>query len=593
MTKEKACRMMREIVSFFRRLRSDESGAVAVLVAISIVALIGLTGLALDIGNMVYAQRRLQATTDMAAFAGAQFIVSGKAIAVADQYSAVNGVGNNTINGLTVTMVSGYPQLICDPNITNIVSCAGPTTQCTAPGCNTIVVKQQASVPLIFAKWFGINSVQLSATSFAARGGGFPPMHIMIVLDNTDSMNNQDGTGATCGGFKNPTRIQCALAGIQILLAELWPTQDEVGLIVFPPVSSSTASNDANCSTSSTITPEPYACYQNTTGKCPATGTVYQIVPLSSSYKASNTSTNLTNPTTGSCTNPTSCPAMLVNATCAKNSSIDQNGVTSKCSSCQGDKVVGNEGTYLAGAIAEAQAALGTPPAGVQNVIIVLSDGGAGNTVGTAQTSGTTPAGGRTLTFPATGAGSLALATPPLVVNSIVCDSNPVAEQIAPPSCPNGGGTSALFAANTVVTAITSTTVTLSNPVKKSIGIGTTIYFGGYNQCNTSVQAAQAAAAQGTWVYAIAYGSYTQNSPNANSCFDIENPPISSCTTMGEGEPGTHGIASDPTKFYSDPMNVSPACVSPDNPTATDIATIFQDIAASFIYTQLLPISLQ
>jgi Flp pilus assembly protein TadG len=99
--------MTREIASLVRRLRSDDNGAVAALAAISIVALIGLTGLALDIGNMVYAQRRLQATTDMAAFAGAQFIVAGKAIATANQYSAVNGVGNNTINGLTVAMASG------------------------------------------------------------------------------------------------------------------------------------------------------------------------------------------------------------------------------------------------------------------------------------------------------------------------------------------------------------------------------------------------------------------------------------------------------------------------------------------------------
>ena len=210
--------MRREIASFVRRLSKDENGAVAVLAAISIVALIGLTGLALDIGNMVYTQRRLQATTDMAAFAGAQFILAGKAIATANQYSAVNGVENNTISGLTVAMASGYPQLICDPNITNLVWCAGPPTQC-ASGCNTIAVKETATVPLIFAQWFGIASTQLSATSFAARGGGFPPMHIMIVPDNTDSMNSTDFTpgGATCGAIKNATRIECALAGIQTL----------------------------------------------------------------------------------------------------------------------------------------------------------------------------------------------------------------------------------------------------------------------------------------------------------------------------------------------------------------------------------------
>ena len=59
------------IASFLRRLRKDESGAVMVLVAVSIVALLLLTALAFGLGTLIYAQRRLQATTDMAALSGA------------------------------------------------------------------------------------------------------------------------------------------------------------------------------------------------------------------------------------------------------------------------------------------------------------------------------------------------------------------------------------------------------------------------------------------------------------------------------------------------------------------------------------------
>ena len=63
--------MKRELASLVRRLRQDENGAVIILVAILIAALIGLGALAVDIGNLAYTQRRLQATADMAALAGA------------------------------------------------------------------------------------------------------------------------------------------------------------------------------------------------------------------------------------------------------------------------------------------------------------------------------------------------------------------------------------------------------------------------------------------------------------------------------------------------------------------------------------------
>ena len=70
------------------------------------------------------------------------------------------------------------------------------------------------------------------------------------------------------------------------------------------------------------------------------------------------------------------------------------------------------------------------------------------------------------------------------------------------------------------------------------------------NQCILSVTAAENAANAGTWVYSIAYGSSTALSPNGASCSDTETPKISACTTMQK-------IASDPTKFYSDPLGAS------------------------------------
>ena len=101
--------MKREITSFAGRLRRDESGAVFILVAIGIVAILGLGALAIDVGRIVYAQRALQATTDLAAQAGATEIYNGSGISatatVTSYYNAKSG-GYNFQNGLNVTSVS-------------------------------------------------------------------------------------------------------------------------------------------------------------------------------------------------------------------------------------------------------------------------------------------------------------------------------------------------------------------------------------------------------------------------------------------------------------------------------------------------------
>jgi Flp pilus assembly protein TadG len=640
--------MKSENPSLLLRLRRDESGAVIVLVAIMIIALIGLSAMAVDVGNLAFAQRRLQSVTDMAALAGAEVIncsssnsscTTNSAVTAATTYSGVAG-NKNAQSGLSITMASGYPQLKC------LTSTDTPCTAATAPNpnANAIMVQEQAHVPFLLGQVFGFGTVTLTATSLASKGGSLPPMNIMIVLDNTASMNDQDGTGANCGNISNPTRIECALAGIQTLLAELWPSQDNVGLIVFPPVSSSSAANDTNCSSTVKITPEPYSSYTGPSGS-----SVYQIVGLTSNYKASNSSGSLTSP------NSTS---SLVNATCQSGATIDSNGVTGNCGSCQGNKVKGGEGTYLAGAITAAQATLAANSAsGVQNVIIVLSDGGAGNASNLASmtASQNTLIGGTTLyltsavpaavipgssvadtTSPDTGV--IASGTQVVSVSgSTVVISNAVSAvaTIKTTASTTTGGTTLQFASSSFsssvaagtlltdstnavipsgakVTNVTTgggshstcpsstTCVTISTAVTGTINSGDSIVFGGVasgdtitfgsnNQCNEAITAAQDAANAGTWVYAIAYGSYTQAAPNSNSCSDVETYPIanvSSCQTM-ENIANSPGVIPDLGKFYSDPMNVSPACTSPDHPNQTDITTIFETLGLQ--YTALLP----
>src|ERR1700743_686014 len=54
-----------------RGSRRRERGAVSVLVALSMVVLLGFAALGVDYGYLAYSQRRLQSATDAAALAGA------------------------------------------------------------------------------------------------------------------------------------------------------------------------------------------------------------------------------------------------------------------------------------------------------------------------------------------------------------------------------------------------------------------------------------------------------------------------------------------------------------------------------------------
>jgi len=402
--------MKREITSFVRRLHRDDSGAVIVLVSIMIVALVAFAALAIDIGNLAYTQRRLQATADMAAEAGALELsctacLSGTEYSTATLYSAVSG-NKNVQPGLTVTMATpqGWaqnPQGLCLKNFgaTNGVYYAPATGVCTGlDGWNAIEVQEQATVPFLLGQVFGLASAHLTATSLAgAKGtGGTPPLNVMIVIDTTESMQTPDsnGTSASCGSVTPITRISCAMFLVRNLLAGLLPSQDQVGLMVFPPVTTATAQDDYSTANPngnpSKYCPQPtVAPYSDTSG------VTYQIVGVSADYRTSNTASTLN----GS--------SQLANA-----AQYGPNGTTT----C-GVQAVGGVGTYLAGAITAAQCALagcngtvGSDTTGVcatqhcQNLIIVLSDGGAGNggTLWSGTTAQATLPGGTTITMATT-----------------------------------------------------------------------------------------------------------------------------------------------------------------------------------------------
>lgn len=311
-----------------------QRGAVIIVVAASLIAIMGFAAICVDVGYLIYTQRRLQAATDAAALAGATDLWSqswNTAYSDAVAYSA--GQANQLPGGATVssTSVTGL----------TLASIQLPYKQ-AASGYNGIQVTQKASVRTFFANVFGIKAATVSATSTAAAGGAGGPAqyNVMIILDTTGSMNTNDSNCRNSKGVVQ-TRLSCAKAAALQLLTTLTNAGDNVGLMAFPPMSSNYS---FSCGSNAPSIAGSYSA---------AASSGYQFSKLGTGYLGSSGTANT-------------------------NSGLVQ---ALGGGSCSGLAAPGGLGTYYAQVIAAAQQSLQSlsstqhPPG--QNVIVLLSDGDA------------------------------------------------------------------------------------------------------------------------------------------------------------------------------------------------------------------------
>jgi Flp pilus assembly protein TadG len=423
---------------FLGRVR-EERGQALPLVIIAAVVLIGFTGLAVDLGRVWVAKQQLQRSVDAAALvAGQDLPNTTTAYSAAVSYAGtgttnpIGGWGVKPANasvtfecvshapdyttGTTPTCLTDTSGASCHPS--NSQGPSNPPTPSGVTTCNAVNVTESATVTTGLLSMF-IPSFKITASSTAsARQLGVPnPMNVFVIMDTTDSMT--DACSATVPGIKapkTPEKLDCAKAGVRTLLGALQPCSstdttcgsdvsgdnvqdpvDEVGLLVFPAVSmtlgtkngayvlsgpSSTSPNylnqeiDCNANDSLPVTYPPYVTYTN--GVIPITNLAafddpnsdnyagYEAVGLSSDYRTSDStaSLNLTSPIVES-VDWGQCP----------------NGAYPG-GNYYGLKDIGGQGSYLAGAITEAQYLLQTAPTrtgpdgqNVTNAIIILSDG--------------------------------------------------------------------------------------------------------------------------------------------------------------------------------------------------------------------------
>jgi uncharacterized membrane protein len=107
---------------------ANQRGAVTVVVAVSMVVLLGFAALAVDYGYLAYSQRRLQSATDAAALAGAvdlwtqswtTVVTNAQAFTAGQGNTMPGGVSpaSATITGLTLSSVTlPYKQAVSGYN---------------------------------------------------------------------------------------------------------------------------------------------------------------------------------------------------------------------------------------------------------------------------------------------------------------------------------------------------------------------------------------------------------------------------------------------------------------------------------------------
>lgn len=561
--------------SFLRFLLADDGGQVLPWVAVATVVLICTAALVLDIGNALVAERQLQASTDAAALAAAQSI-SGTSTAyatVGSNFSAGTG-GNNTYSNFTVNNVTVTP--LCLSTVSGWgIACTTAGGSVTVP--NAIRVTETATLNTFFAGILGKRTLPLTASSTAADARPMP-YNIALIVDSTLSMSMTD---TNCGSL---TQEQCALQGVRQLLNGLTTSYDHVALFTFPNFASGSSpagtviSGTFGCTTaipssyqgvnyyngnsagygytpvlqeppshqspnyeppwSGVVWDMPYSfppIPTGTSGYTPPSGNLgptYQVVPFTEDYNSSSGGSNSLNSSSN-----------LVMAA----------GGKSNCNGIAPGSFDGNYGTYYAGAIYAAQAALlkeQTTHANSSNVMIILGDGNSNSPSSSSSYDANSP----------------------------------------------GIPTSNTLAETTYGTNAALNTSAFTMPGSYSVAGSGSSYPSYKGECGQAVDAAQYAAtyssggtANNTLVFTIAYGALTSGCTTDTQTSTHKN--ITPCQAMQQMATQVSGQSPSPY-FYSDYKATggdSGCTANSSNGGITAISDIYSAIASKLSGARLIP----
>lgn len=158
------------VLHYARRFIATESGMTLPLLALSMVVVTGMTGLAIDTARMQLAQAKLQFSLDAAGLAAGSTVNTSALSAEVTKYLNANFEG---YMGATVT---GNTAVVNDTN-------------------TVITLSATAELPTTFMGTVGVNTITVTANSQITRA--VTGLELIMVLDNTGSMSWTAGQGVS------------------------------------------------------------------------------------------------------------------------------------------------------------------------------------------------------------------------------------------------------------------------------------------------------------------------------------------------------------------------------------------------------------
>ena len=205
-----------------RRARA-ERGQILAVVALALVALLGVAAFSIDVGYAYYAKRQLQSATDAAALAGPRICrTATNAIATATTYAQANTPANLSFS-FTYTTTCTATAVVA----TGCVSTVNP---------NQLTVAGTASTNTWFAKIFGINHFDVVHARERVQS---------VLVDAGRHRDRVDRTGSMCSptdSSGNCIDLDNAKDGIRTMLSDLNPPYAQIGMVAFPPVQTTSTS---------------------------------------------------------------------------------------------------------------------------------------------------------------------------------------------------------------------------------------------------------------------------------------------------------------------------------------------------------------
>ena len=192
--------MSARLAALARNFLQAKEGAVAIQMALMVVVLIGMGGLATDIGYTLFVQRKMQSAADAAAFSAAVAKSTGHPAITTEAYGVAGQAGFvNGVNSVTVT--------VNNPPISPPASAADAAKASAVQ----VIIQQPQTLPLVSLLYSGTFKVAAQAVAIAGSGTTSCTSNCGCILQTDPNaptgvtMSNGASANLSCGMTVNAT----------------------------------------------------------------------------------------------------------------------------------------------------------------------------------------------------------------------------------------------------------------------------------------------------------------------------------------------------------------------------------------------------